>query len=122
MSTKTSAEIVVRDGALFSENEKPSKGVACLNSLLATAPSSLNSTALPETPNAKGINQTVWRTVKLLLQTYNQPESCWEAVLPEALHAVRSLLCIATNTAPHERFLGLERRSMLGRVLPSWLI
>ena len=54
------------------------------------------------------INQTVWRTVKFLLQTYNQPESCWEAVLPEALHAVPSLLCTKTNTTPHERFQDLN--------------
>ena len=53
---------------------------------------------------------------------YSQLESCWEAVLPEALHAVRSLLCTATNTTPHKRFLGFERWSMLGRALPSWLI
>ena len=65
------------------------------------------------------VNQTVWRTVKLLLQTYNQPERCWEAVLPEAWHAVRSLSCTATNITPHERFLGFERRSLLGRALPS---
>ena len=68
------------------------------------------------------VNQTVWRTIKLLLHTYKQPESCWEVVLPEALHAVRSLLCTATNSTPHERFLGFERRSMFGRALPSWLI
>jgi len=68
------------------------------------------------------INQTVWRTVKLLLPTYNKLEGCWEAVLPEALHAVRSLLCTATNATPYERFLGFNRRSLIGRALPSWLI
>ena len=34
------------------------------------------------------INQTVWKTVRLLLRTYQQPESTWEAVLPKALHSV----------------------------------
>ena len=68
------------------------------------------------------INQTVWKTVRLLLRTYQQPESTWEAVLPEALHSVRSLLCTATNATPHERFLGFDRRSMIGRTLPNWLI
>ena len=68
------------------------------------------------------INQTVWKTVRLLLRTYQQPESTWEAVLPEALHSVRSLLCTATNATPHERFLGFDRRSMVGRTLPNWLI
>ena len=58
----------------------------------------------------------------LLLRTHKQQISSWEAVLPEALHAVRSLLCTATNATPHERFLGFSRRSMVGKSLPSWLI
>ena len=68
------------------------------------------------------INQTVWRTILLLLRTHKQQISSWEAVLPEALHAVRSLLCTATNATPNERFLGFSRRSMIGKSLPSWLI
>ena len=67
-------------------------------------------------------NQTIWKTVRLLLKTYRQPESQWESVLPEALHSVRSLLCTATNSTPHERFLNFDRRSMVGRTLPNWLI
>ena len=58
----------------------------------------------------------------MLLRTYQQPESTWEAVLPEALDSVRSLLKTATNATPHERFLGFNRRSMIGRTLPNWLI
>ena len=78
----------------------------------------------PPTRNSQceRVNQTVWKNVKFLLQTYNQSESCWEVVLPEAFYAVRSLLCTATNTTPHEQFLGFERRIMLGRALPSWLV
>ena len=68
------------------------------------------------------INQTVWKTIRLLLRTYQQPESTWKAVLPEALHSVRSLLCTATNATPHEHFLGCDRRSMIGRTLPNWLM
>ena len=49
-------------------------------------------------------------------------EDDWEGVLPEALHAVRSLLCTATNNTPHERFCKFQRRSGLGRTLPSWLV
>ena len=70
----------------------------------------------------KRINQTIWRTVKLLLRTYKESENCWEAVLPEALHTMRSLLCTATNATPHKRFLGFNRRSTSGRALPSFLI
>jgi len=29
----------------------------------------------------------------------------WETVLLDALHAMRSLLCTATNATPHELFL-----------------
>ena len=54
------------------------------------------------------INQTVWRTFKLLLQAYKQPESCWETVLPETLFSIRLLLCTDPNTTPREQFLGLN--------------
>ena len=50
------------------------------------------------------------------------PQDAWQSILPEALHAVRSLLCTTTNATPHERFLGFERRSMLGKSLPAWLL
>ena len=49
------------------------------------------------------VNQTVWRTVKLMLRNLNLPELSWETVLPQSLHAVRSLLCTTTNATPHER-------------------
>jgi len=68
------------------------------------------------------INQTVWRTVKLMLRDKNLSQQSWETVLPEALHTVRSLLCTATNATQNERVQLFDRRSMLGRTLPSWLI
>ena len=68
------------------------------------------------------INQTIWRTVKLLLRIDKESENCWEAAFPEALHAVCSLLCTATNATPHERFLEFNRRSTSGRALPSFFI
>ena len=43
-------------------------------------------------------------------------------MLPQSLHAVRSLLCTTTNATPHERSLNFHRRSMLGRSLPNWLL
>ena len=64
------------------------------------------------------INQTIWRTLLLLLRTHKQPNACWEALLQEALHAVQSLLCTATNSTPHEQFFGFPRRSMIGKSLP----
>ena len=42
-------------------------------------------------------------------------------VLDNALHAIRSLLCVATNVTPHERFFSYQRRSSTGDSLPSWL-
>ena len=48
------------------------------------------------------INQTVWRKILLLLRMHKQQISSREAVLPEALLAVRSLLRTATNATPHE--------------------
>jgi len=39
-------------------------------------------------------NQTIWRTIKLLLHSERLSEDLWETVQPEALHAVRSLVCL----------------------------
>ena len=51
------------------------------------------------------INQTVWKTVQLILKTKQLPNSSWESVLLKALHTVRSLLCTSINATRHERFL-----------------
>jgi len=67
-------------------------------------------------------NQTVWKTVSLILKGRNLGPHLWELILPDALHAVRTLLCTATNASPHERFFPFSRRSMLGRSLPTWMI
>ena len=68
------------------------------------------------------LNQTLWKTVKLLLATHRLPESSWEMVLPDALHSIRSLLCTSTNVCPHDRFFDFERRSMMGESIPDWLL
>jgi len=66
-------------------------------------------------------NQTVWKTVSLILKSRNLGPHLWELILPDALHGVRTLLCTATNASSHERFFPFSRRSMLGRS-PSWTI
>ena len=66
-------------------------------------------------------NGIIWSGVKLALKDQNLPISRWEVVLPQVLHSIRSLLCTATNTTPHERFLNFQRRSILGISAPSWL-
>ena len=57
-----------------------------------------------------------------MLHSRGLHEEQWDQVLPDALHAIRSLLCTATNQTPHERFFSFERRSMLGSSLPAWLL
>ena len=66
-------------------------------------------------------NDTIWSGVKLSLKDRQFLTSKWDAVLPDVLHLIRSLLCTRTNVTPHERFLGFDRRSLLGISTPSWL-
>ena len=79
------------------------------------------STAYHPTGNSQceRFNQTIWRTIKLLLHGRGLLEDRWEEVLAEALHAVRSLVCLTTNETPHERLFRFPRRSMNGMALPS---
>ena len=62
----------------------------------------------PYNPRGNGqcerFNGIIWKTVCLARHAHNLLETQWEAVLPDALHAIRSLLCTATNSTPHERF------------------
>ena len=60
--------------------------------------------------------------MSLILKGRNLGPHLWELVLPDAFHAVRTLLCTATDASPHVRFFPFFRRSMLGRSLPSWMI
>jgi len=82
------------------------------------------STAYHPTRNSqcKRFNQTIWRTIQLLLHGRGLPEHRWEDVLAEALHAVRSLVCLSSNETPRERLFRFPRRSMNGMALPSWLL
>ena len=66
-------------------------------------------------------NGTIWKAVTLELKSRGLPQSCWQEVLPDALHSIRSLLCTSTNATPHERFLLFQRRSPTGMSIPSWL-
>ena len=65
--------------------------------------------------------RTVWKAVQLALKTRTLPESNYETVLDDVLHSMRSLLCVATNMTPHERFFNFQRRSCSGTSLPTWL-
>ncbi|KFD63456.1 hypothetical protein M514_10596 [Trichuris suis] len=63
----------------------------------------------------------IWKTVTLALRSRCMPTSQWLAVLPDALYALRSLLCTLTNATPHERMFSFSRRSTMGTSLPAWL-
>ena len=66
-------------------------------------------------------NGVIWNAILLALKSKGLPVSCWEDVLLDVLHSVRSLLCTATNCTPHERMFNHPRRTGLGVSLPSWL-
>ena len=66
-------------------------------------------------------NGVIWNTVRLAIESRGLKMSAWETILPDALHSIRSLLCTATNTTPHERLLKCPRRSSSGQTLPTWL-
>jgi len=68
------------------------------------------------------VNQTIWKTIKLLLHSRAWPEERWEDVLNEALHSVRTLLCTATNETPHERMFRFQRKATFGCAMPTCLI
>lgn len=67
------------------------------------------------------VNGTIWKTIKLALKTRQLDERHWHEVLDIALHSIRSLLCTATNSTPHERMFNFSRRSGTGYTLPEWL-
>ena len=66
-------------------------------------------------------NGIIWKHTLLVLAWRNLKESQWETVLPEVLHAIRSLLCTATNATPHESLFSYQRWTPSGHSLPTWL-
>ena len=79
----------------------------------------------PYNPRGNGqverLNGTLWKTINMALKSHNLDVSNWEHFLPQALHSIRSLLCTATNSTPHERMFAFNRRSTSGTTLPTWL-
>ena len=76
-------------------------------------------------PNGNGqverLNGSLWKAITLALKTQGLPVNCWQEVLSDALHSIRSLLCTATNATPHERLFAFQRRSTSGISVPTWL-
>ena len=67
------------------------------------------------------LNGTLWKAIQVTLHARELKLSDWEAVLPDALHSIRSLLCTATNTTPHDRLFNFTRKSTSGKTIPSWV-
>ena len=66
-------------------------------------------------------NGTIWRAINLALKTKDMDVRNWECVIPEALHSIRSLLCVSTNCTPHERLFSFQRKATSGNTVPAWL-
>lgn len=79
----------------------------------------------PYNPRGNGqcerYNATIWKSITLACKSRNLDIKFWETVLPDALHSIRSLLCTATNTTPHERMFNYPRLSVNGESVPTWL-
>ena len=79
----------------------------------------------PYNPQGNGLveryNGTIWKAVTLALKARNLPPKCWEIVLPDALHSIRSLISTSTNCTPHERMFAFKRRTSTGTSVPTWL-
>lgn len=71
---------------------------------------------------AERTNGSIWKTILLALKSRGLNTEHWETVLPDALHSLRSLLCTATNTTPHERMFNHNRKASTGLALPTWLV
>lgn len=91
--------------------------------LLQKGVASSRTTPYHSTGNAQceRYNGVIWSAIRLKLASSDLPDELWETVLTDALHSIRSLLCTATNTTPHERFFNFQRRSTHGSSLPAWL-
>ena len=80
----------------------------------------------PYNPRGNGqvekYNGTIWKSIQLKLEETGLDNRHWEKFLPDALHSMRSLLCTATNSTPHERLLTYNRKTSSGSSLPVWLM
>ena len=66
-------------------------------------------------------NGIIWKAITMAVKSRNLPPKCWQIVLPDALHSIRSLLSTAPNVTPHERLFNFARRSTAGGSVPTWL-
>ena len=83
----------------------------------------ITSCTTPYNPEGNGLveryNGTIWKAITLTLKSWNLPISHWETVLPDTLHAVRTLISTAINCTPRERMFNFQCRPSTGISLPS---
>ncbi len=84
-----------------------------------------SSRSTPYNPQGNGqverYNGIIWKSILLALESQKMSTSQYEQVLPDALHAIHTLLSTATNETPHERFFKFHRKASHGCAIPSWL-
>ena len=68
------------------------------------------------------INGNLCKTISFCLRSNNLGKDQWIRALPQALASMRSLLCTATSTTPHDRMFLFPRNSKFGTRLPSFFI
>ena len=66
-------------------------------------------------------NDIIWKAILGESKSRKLPVTHGELVMTDALHSIRSLLCLSINCTPHERMFRHTRRSVGGMSLPSWL-
>ena len=83
------------------------------------------SCATPFNPEGNGqcesYNGTIWKTITLALKISKLSTAHWEAMTPDVLHSIRTLISVSTNCIPHERLFQYQRRSATECKVPSWL-
>jgi transposase InsO family protein len=67
-------------------------------------------------------NGTLLKAINLALHSCGLDKTKWAKVLDVALGSIRSLLCTATNSTPHDRFFNFPRSSITGTDLPDFLL
>ena len=65
---------------------------------------------------------TLWKAIEVTLHSRKMKQLEWELVLPDALHSIRSLLCTAANTTPHESLFSFCRKATSGKSFSSRLV
>lgn len=48
-------------------------------------------------------NGTIWKTKSLALMYHKLPINCWEAIIPNDLHSVRTSINVSTDCTPYKR-------------------